>query len=149
VLVEPDDLVWVDCFVPAGDPLWDADVARAFWGLGEVWGRALAGLGIAATVHRGPLVGGDLARTVCFAGIGAGEVVTPDGRAKLVGISQRRTRAGVRLQSAAVLAWRPDRLLALFPGLTGEERAVLHSAAHPIDHPAAAVVDAFVEALRR
>ncbi len=35
---------------------------------------------------------------VCFAGLGPGEV-TVDGR-KLVGISQRRTRAGARFQCA-------------------------------------------------
>ena len=43
--------------------------------------------------------------------MGPGEVER-DGR-KVVGISQRRTRAGARFQCVAYREWRPDRLLAL------------------------------------
>jgi lipoate-protein ligase A len=46
--------------------------------------------------------------------------VTVDG-AKVVGISQRRTRAGALFQCAALLEWHPDRLLARL-ALTDEER---------------------------
>ena len=106
VLIEPGGLVWVDVFVPAGDPLWKVDVGRAFGWLGDVWASAVGG---AAVPHAGPLVTTPWSRLVCFAGLGPGEV-TVDG-VKVVGLSQRRTRAGALFQCAALLEWRPDRLL--------------------------------------
>jgi lipoate---protein ligase len=107
VLMEPGDHVWVDVFVPAGDPLWDDDVGRSSWWLGEAWAAAVGG----GLVHRGAVTDRDAARVVCFAALGPGEVER-DGR-KVVGISQRRTRAGARFQCVAYREWRPDRLLAL------------------------------------
>lgn len=114
VLVEPGDLVWVDVFVPAGGPLWHDDVGRAFWWLGDAWAAALRSLGVdgAVEMHKGPLVVTPLSPFVCFAGLGPGEV-TVDGR-KAVGMAQRRTREGALFQCALPLAWRPERLLALF-----------------------------------
>lgn len=106
VLVEPGGLVWVDVFVPAGDPLWDDDVGRAFLWLGRAWADAI---GQGAVVHEGPLVATRWSPLVCFAGLGPGEV-TVGGR-KVVGLCQRRTRAGALFQCAALLEWRPDRLL--------------------------------------
>jgi hypothetical protein len=52
-------------------------------------------------VHRGGMVDSDWSALVCFAGIGPGEVL--DG-AKLVGLSQRRTRAGARIQGLMHIA---------------------------------------------
>jgi lipoate-protein ligase A len=110
VLVEPGALVWVDAFLPAGDPLWQADVGRAFAWFGEAWTKALADAGVArARAHDGRLVVTPWSGLVCFAGLGPGEV-TVDG-AKVVGMSQRRTRGGALFQSAALLEWRPARLL--------------------------------------
>ena len=110
VLVEPDALLWVDAFVPADDALMEDDVGRAFAWLGDAWSAALGGLGIAgAPPHRGPLVATPWSTLVCFAGLGPGEVTI--GGAKVVGMAQRRTRAGALFQSAALLEWRPDRLL--------------------------------------
>ena len=106
VLVEPGGLVWVDVFVPAGDPLWEVDVGRAFAWLGGVWAAAL---GESAHAHAGPLITTPWSKLVCFAGLGPGEV-TIDG-AKVVGIAQRRTKAGALFQCAALLDWRPERLL--------------------------------------
>ncbi|HEX7094478.1 MAG TPA: hypothetical protein VF183_01255 [Acidimicrobiales bacterium] len=104
VLLTPGDVLWVDVVVPAGDPLWDDDVSRAFEWLGETWVRALAEVGVAgATVHRGAMACTAWCRYVCFAGVGAGEV-TIDGH-KVVGISQRRTRHAARFQCAALLRW--------------------------------------------
>src|SRR5438552_1888677 len=40
VLVVPGQMVWADVTVPAGDPLWETDVSRAFWWLGDVWAAA-------------------------------------------------------------------------------------------------------------
>ncbi len=124
VLIVPGEMSWLDVVVPRADPLWDDDVGRSMWWLGEVWARALTTCGVAgATVHRGPLVHTPWSRLVCFDGVGAGEVVVaapahPPGVAKLVGISQRRTRAGARLQSSVHHVWRPDLLCTL---LAGEE----------------------------
>ena len=106
VLVEPGALVWVDVLVPAGDPLWEVDVGRAFAWLGATW---MAAVGYGARAHAGPLITTPWSRLVCFAGLGPGEV-TVDG-AKVVGMAQRRTRAGALFQCAALLEWRPERLL--------------------------------------
>jgi len=115
VLLQPGGTVWVDVEVPRGDPLWDDDVGRAAWWLGDLWARALAAVGVRdAVVHRGALErrpGSDL---VCFAGLGAGEVTV--GGAKAVGISQRRTRAGARFQCAAPRTWDAATLAAVVPG---------------------------------
>lgn len=109
VLVEAGALVWVDVGVAAGDPLWQADVGRAFWWLGEAWAVALQALGVAgASVHRGGLVTTSWSRRLCFAGLGPGEV-TVEGR-KVVGMAQRRNRHGALFQCAAPLRWDPDRL---------------------------------------
>ena len=35
-----DDLLWVDVFVPASHPRWDADIGRATWWLGQAWSDA-------------------------------------------------------------------------------------------------------------
>jgi lipoate-protein ligase A len=104
VLVSAETVVWVDAFVPAGDRLWVADVGRAFGWLGAAWVAALAAVGFAgARRHEGPLVHSTWSRSVCFAGLGPGEV-TVGGR-KVVGISQRRRRDGALFQCAALLEW--------------------------------------------
>lgn len=121
MLVEPGDVVWVDVAVPRSDPLWDDDVGRAVWWLGQAWADALADLGLnGATVHRGGMVASPWSSKVCFAGLGAGEV-TVNGR-KVVGIAQRRTRESALFQCAFPLAWQPRRLLDLLV-LDQEERA--------------------------
>ena len=131
VLVEPGGMLWVDVVVPRGDPLWDDDVGRAPLWLGEVWVRALAQLGVRATVHAGPMVHGNWSRVACFAGLGPGEVSTsrPGAGArtnvKLVGMSQRRTREGARFQCAALRAVDAPRLAAILAG--PDERTALEA----------------------
>ena len=119
VLVRPGELVWADVFVPAGDRLWAADVGRATHWLGELWAEALADLGVEVTWHDGPLVAARWSTLVCFAGLGPGEV--RQGSAKVVGTSQRRTRAGALFQCAALLRWDPAALLGLLD-LSARER---------------------------
>ena len=110
VLAEPGTLAWVDVVVPRPDPLWEDDVGRSFWWLGGVWAAALAALGLGrAEVHRGGLVSTPWSAKVCFAGLGPGEVAV--GGRKVVGMAQRRTRAGALFQCAVPLEWRPERLL--------------------------------------
>ena len=121
VLLRPGDLVWVDVDVPAGDRLGDDDVARAFAWLGQAWAGAAADLGVSGPrPHPGPTEERRWGRLVCFAGLGPGEV-TVRGR-KLVGLAQRRTRAGARFQCALLLRWEPSALLGLL-ALDDAERA--------------------------
>lgn len=109
VLVVPGSLLWIDVVVPRGDPRWEDDVGRAFLWLGQAWVEALDGLGVDADVYDGAHRAGRWGSLVCFGGRGTGEVLV-DGR-KLVGISQRRTRAGSRFQCAVLRWWRPDAVL--------------------------------------
>lgn len=98
VLLMPGEVVWVDVIMPAGSPGWSDDVHRPMVWFGERMSEALAAVGIEPVdVHRGPMESTAWSRLVCFDGLGPGEV-TVDG-AKLVGISQRRTRAAARLQA--------------------------------------------------
>ncbi len=112
VMVGPAEQVWMDVWIPRGDPLWEDDVVASSWWLGETWARALEGLGAPPlVVHRGRAVRTDWSDVVCFAGVGPGEVSS--GTAKVVGVAQRRTRQGARLHSMAPLSWEPAPLLAL------------------------------------
>jgi lipoate-protein ligase A len=109
VLVGPDDPLWVDVDLPATDPLWVDDVGRSFRWLGEAWAGALTDLGLAVATHDGPFEPGPWGRLVCFAGRSPGEVLA-DG-AKVVGLAQRRTRAGARFQCAVPARWAPEPLV--------------------------------------
>jgi lipoate-protein ligase A len=111
VLLLPGEFVWLDLVVPAGDPLWLDDVGQAMVWVGELWRDALATAGVQGEVHRGGLVSTAWSRQVCFAGTGTGEVV--QGAAKVVGVSQRRTRSWARFQSMCHLQWRPELVAAL------------------------------------
>jgi lipoate-protein ligase A len=93
VLLLPGEALWVDVVIPRDDPLWQEDIGRAPIWLGDAWAAAV---GSRAEVHRGPMVRSAWSSLVCFAGLGPGEVTIRD--AKVVGISQRRTRAGARFQ---------------------------------------------------
>ena len=149
VLVEPGALVWVDVLVPAGDRLWEHDVGRAFAWLGRAWVAALADAGVAgAEVHEGPLVTNGWSELVCFAGLGPGEV-TVDG-AKVVGMCQRRTRAGALFQCAALIDWQPRRMLdhlALDDDERERGRQELAAAARGLDLDPSTLVDAFLDRL--
>ena len=112
VLVGPGAQVWVDVWVPRHDELWDEDVVRSSWWLGEVWTSALERLGARGlAVHRRRATRTEWSDVVCFAGLGPGEVTS--GTAKVVGVAQRRTREGARLHSVAPLSWEPAELLTL------------------------------------
>jgi lipoate-protein ligase A len=105
VLIVPDHIVWVDVIAPSG---WLPDDLRASMiVVGECWRQALLDQAAAErsdtgadldllVVHRGGMVASSWSGLVCFAGVGPGEVLQR-GR-KLVGLSQRRTRDGVRVQ---------------------------------------------------
>lgn len=108
VLVRPAEVLWIDVLVPRTDEWWDDDVGRAAHWLGETWRDALR----TGTVHTDTLVSTSWSSQICFAGVGPGEVLI-DGR-KVVGISQRRTRAGARFQCAVLRTWDPSELARIF-----------------------------------
>lgn len=112
--------IWIDILLPKSDPRWSDDVVTSTRWLGAAWARALDGLGVAAQMHRGGLERTRWGRLVCFAALGPGELVV--GGRKVVGISQRRTRAGARFQSLVLQRWDPASLLDLL-ALTPGERA--------------------------
>lgn len=112
MIVGPDLTLWIDVLVPRGHRLWDDDIGRASWWVGDVWAEALAdvgaGAGLIGSVHRGSMETSELSRLVCFAGLGPGEVVVTGADAvvsKAVGISQRRTRDWARFQCALSRRW--------------------------------------------
>ncbi|HTX01051.1 MAG TPA: hypothetical protein VMD59_19870, partial [Acidimicrobiales bacterium] len=151
VLVSPRAQCWVDVFVPSGDELLHADVARSAWWLGEAWARALAALlgqQRSLGVHRGPSERTPWSAIACFAALGPGEV-TIDGR-KVVGISQRRNSGGAWLHSMALLrfdATRLARLLCPEPAEAGQLAAELAARATTVDLAAAALEVALLEQL--
>ncbi|HXQ89961.1 MAG TPA: hypothetical protein VN768_00310 [Acidimicrobiales bacterium] len=131
VYVAPDAQVWLDVWLPRDDPLWDDDVVRSSWWLGETWTRALDGLGAPGLgVHRRGAARTEWSDVVCFAGVGPGEVTA--GTRKVVGVAQRRTREGARLHSMAPLTWDPEPLLtvlALDDDKAGQARLALDDVA--------------------
>jgi len=142
VLVTPDDPVWVDIWVPAGDPLWNPAVDRAFDWLGEAWVAALARVGLSGTAahRRGFVACTRWSTLVCFGGVGAGEVVTPDGR-KVVGLAQRRNRDGAWFHGACVVRWDPVPLV----GVLALEPAERQAAADGLAAAVAGAADLAVE----
>jgi lipoate---protein ligase len=122
VLVAPGEPVWVDVWLPAGDPLWNREVDRAFDWLGQAWVEALERSGITGvSAHRrGYVACTRWSSLVCFGGVGTGEVVTADGR-KVVGLAQRRNRRGAWFHGACMLRWDPVPLVGLL-ALDPDER---------------------------
>jgi len=143
--VRPGDLVWVDVSIPAGDRLWDDDVNRAFQWLGRAWVGALADVGVAASVHQDGLPCTPWSRRVCFGSVGPGEVTIEDGR-KVVGLAQRRTRAGALFQCAALLRWDPEEMVRLLD-LDADAAAELAKLAAPVTVEGSALQSAFLRAL--
>lgn len=147
VLLAPDDALWVDVVVPRDDPRHDDDVIAAARWLGDAWVDALAALGVprpALVRHGGGAVVTPWSPLVCFAGLGPGEVQV-DG-AKVVGISQRRGRAGARFQVAVLRRWEPVGilgLLALDPARRAAAAVELAHVATGVDAPPDRVRAAF------
>lgn len=111
VWVHPDDSVWIDLWVPRGDPLWTDDVSASMLFAGDAFVAAIGGAP-GLQVWRERFVAGQHGRTVCFASMAPGEVVGPSG--KVVGMSQRRDRHGARVQCIAYRRWHPTDWSRLF-----------------------------------
>lgn len=102
VYLSPANQLWIDISIPKGDRLYTDDLRRSFLPIGSVFLEMLARVSsLDFQMHGGPLVGGELGRAICFAGIGPGEI-TIEG-AKVVGISQRRTQKGAVFQCTLYL----------------------------------------------
>ncbi len=138
VLIGPGEQFWLDVFVPSTDELSEPDVGKSFHWLGDAFADSLvAVLGTSASlgaisVHRGTALKTPWSRTLCFAGLGAGEV-TVAGR-KVVGMSARRERSGAWIHAMALLSNRGQDLaefLAGSPGHRDEARAALSNAGLP------------------
>jgi hypothetical protein len=103
--------VWVDVLLGRDDPLWVDDVGRSAVWLGRAWAAALVAVGVEGPlVHEGPMRRTPWSGAFCFSGLAAGEVTAGEGGPKLVGISQRRGRAGARFQCVAYSAWQAEPL---------------------------------------
>ena len=114
VLLRPGDHLWIEAWIPRGDPLWEADVAVAAEWVGAWWRDALDPDGDGArglTVHHGRAVPGPHGDLVCFSGRGPGEVFLAD--RKVMGISQWRSREGSLFHTCAYAHWDPRPLIDL------------------------------------
>lgn len=95
VVIRAGEMLWVD--VVASTAVAPSDVRGSMLWVGDAWRDALEPfVGRRAVVHRGGMIDTAWSDLVCFAGVGPGELLLSG--AKLVGVSQRRTRDGVRAQ---------------------------------------------------
>jgi lipoate-protein ligase A len=120
VYVDPVASVWIDIVIPRADALWVDDVGRAMHFVGRAWREVLNDLGMdGLVINEGAHVANDWSRSLCVAGRGTGEVFVGSG-AKVVGISQRRTRDFARFQCIAYFAWDVPTHLGAIPLLKGD-----------------------------
>jgi lipoate-protein ligase A len=125
VVVEPGELTWFDVLLPAGDARWRDDVGESAAWVGETVAEALRAVGVDASAPVRVPVRSPWSSLVCFAGMGAGEIGVA-GR-KVVGISQRRTRAAARFQVSVLHRFDAVATAALFR-LDDGERTTLAQA---------------------
>jgi lipoate-protein ligase A len=138
-------VVWIDFAIGRDDPLWIDDVGASMHWVGDLWSAALARVGIDASVHRTKPVFPALARAICFCGVGHGEVMV--GSRKVVGVSQRRVRAGARFQT--MLMTRRDEALIDVLQLDDRDaaRRAYDDAVYIVERDSSALVDAVIEQL--
>lgn len=145
VLLVPGEVVWVDVIIPADGPGWSPDVHRPMMWLGQHLAAAFRAVGDNdVNVHDHGMVHTDYSRLVCFDGVGPGELIRGDG-SKLVGISQRRTRAAARMQSCWYSSYDPSVLTSLLAD--GPPVSALSAVATIDIERASGVVDLLVQEL--
>lgn len=156
VFVDPVAAVWIDVLVPLPHAAVGFDLRASMITVGRWWSVALESVLTPADrgrlgVHEGPIVADAWGDLVCFAGLGPGEV-TLDG-AKLVGLSQRRSRSLARIQAQVHLSDPTDRLSALLshrPTGVPVRPAVLPDIVRPAGTPGeGSVAEALLDALAR
>lgn len=95
VIMRRSSVTWIDVVLPPGFA--PDDVRGSMVWIGECWRDVLADVvDEPLDVHRDGMTCSEWSDLVCFSGFGPGEVLV--GAAKLVGLSQRRTRRGIRIQ---------------------------------------------------
>lgn len=141
VVVGPGECVWIDVVIARGAPGWSDDIGKAGCWMGDQWLAALSSAGVPdLKVHRTAMDKRPGSDAVCFAGVASGEVLRADG-AKLVGVSQRRTRGWALFQCAIPLRWDPSPLIEV---LGPRAEAGRHAAVATLE---ASVADAAIAAL--
>jgi lipoate---protein ligase len=112
VLLRPGDHLWLDAWIPRDDPLWRLDVTDAANWAGEWWRAALTSVGAGGcAVHQGAASPGPFGQAVCFSGRGPGEVFHHE--AKVMGLSQWRSREGALFHTCAYTRWDAGPLVGL------------------------------------
>lgn len=145
VFVDSDVSIWCDITIARDDVLWSDDVSSSMLWLGEVFVDALAPW-LTTSVYRNEFVVGDDGRAVCFASTSPGEVFAHS--AKVVGISQRRTREGARFQCVLYRKWNPQDWVHCLASQDVAQRVHALSVAE-VDASAEQVMDALLGALGR
>lgn len=123
VFIDPASTVWIDVLAPRSSQLWSTDLAENFLIVGRLWHQALQSIGIETELCVESPERTDASALVCWAGTGWGELLI--GPAKIVGLSQRRTRWGSRVQAMAVVDGSSARVVDY---LVPEDRATVGSA---------------------
>lgn len=121
-------LLSLDVVLPAGHPLLDGDLGSVFERVGGAWAQALQALGVpdvtvhhaAATARRSGTPRERLLAAICYATLGRGEVAA--GGRKIVGLAQRRRRAGALVQCGLLRRWEPAVLLQAFGGDAADDQ---------------------------
>jgi lipoate-protein ligase A len=153
VLLRPAAITWIDLILPHGTA--PDDVRGSMIWVGQLWRDALAALGADSNrlaVHVGGLVCTSWSNLVCFAGLGPGELLVDE--RKLLGLSQRRTRDGIRVQCQIhrepLVSTMRDLFVAPHPDEAPEEPAALRDVLRVSvtdDELGVAVADAVVTAI--
>lgn len=161
VLVMPNDPIWLDVWIPRGDPLWDIDIVRSTHWIGDWWVRVLEAFGVKQLfVYRTRPTKSVLADIICFAGLGPGEVSVAN--RKLTGVAQWRCQEGSLFHCALYKRWDAPSLYPLLDlvdhiGFDGLDRCELLE--HLLDHTlgletalgstldSACIIDAAIRAL--
>ena len=112
VLVSPEDMLWVDIFVPKESRFWLADIAKASIWIGGIWRDALKRLDIECSLFHENFSRSEASDLICFIGRAPGELFI-DNR-KILGISQRRSKHGTRFQCALIINWQPEHMVAAY-----------------------------------
>ena len=112
VLVAPEDMLWVDIFVPKESKFWIEDIAKASIWIGKIWHNALKRLDIECSLFDENFSRSEASDLICFVGRAPGELFIND--RKILGISQRRSKFGTRFQCALIINWKPEHMIAAY-----------------------------------
>ncbi len=151
VLLVPGEVVWLDVIVPRGSGSGDrgglddvrASMCRIGTHVGDALVAAVPELADRVAVHRAAMETTPWSSTICFDGLGPGEVLLD--AVKLVGLSQRLTRQAARFQACWHTAYDAGALLDLLPAASRPPRAALRPVA-TLDAAASAAVPELLRA---